>query len=198
MPRRSASSALSLLEGALLGLLHDEGRSGYALRKVFQDTPMLHFSDSPGSIYPALKRLDARGLIRGAVEGAATLRPRQVFSLTKAGDATLRAWLSAPVTRDTVMRDFEGAMLRFAFIDSVLGPAETTRFLDALARELAAHVTMLERFHRQQGRLLPVTAALALENGVDSYRTHLAWARRAARTFRARRNRVLQQPVRTN
>ena len=58
MPRSSAVVTLSRLEGALLGLLHGEARSGYALRKVFQDTPMLHFSDSPGSIYPALKRLE--------------------------------------------------------------------------------------------------------------------------------------------
>jgi DNA-binding PadR family transcriptional regulator len=190
MPRRRpGQSALSLLEGALLGLLHDQPQSGYALRKVFQDTPMLHFSDSPGSIYPALKRLEARGVIRGAVEGASTLRPRQVFSLTGAGTAALRAWLAEPVTRDTVVRGLEGAMLRFAFLDRVLGPAETTRFLDALARELAAHVGMLDAFHRQHARVMPLTAALALESGIESYRTHLAWARRAARSFRKRRQR---------
>jgi DNA-binding PadR family transcriptional regulator len=189
MPRRSATVTLSRLEGALLGLLHGEARSGYALRKVFQDTPMLHFSDSPGSIYPALKRLERRGLIRGAVEGATPLRPRQVFSLTRAGDAALRAWLSVAVTRDTIVHELDGVMLRFAFLDSVLGAVETTRFLDALARELDAHVAVLDRFHREQSRLMPVTAALALENGVESYRTHLAWARRAARAFRARQKR---------
>jgi DNA-binding PadR family transcriptional regulator len=185
-PRRSSSSTLSLLEGALLGLLHDQPQSGYALRKLFQDTPMLHFSDSPGSIYPALKRLEARGAIRGDVDAATPLRPRQVFSLTAEGVASLREWLAAPVTRDTVIRDFEGAMLRFAFLDRVLGAAETTRFLEALARELAAHVRSLDRFHQQQARGLPLTAALALESGIESYRTHLAWARRAARVFRSR------------
>lgn len=178
-----ADRTLSRLEGALLGLLHDLPRSGYALRKVFQDTPMLHFSDSPGSIYPALRRLEARGAIRGTVEAAGTLRPRQVFSLTEAGTAALRAWLATPITRDTVIHGFEDAMLRFAFLDRVLGAPATVRFLEALARELAAHVRGLDRFHAEQSHRLPLTAALALESGIASYRTHLAWARRAATQF---------------
>lgn len=186
MTRRNATGAsVSLLESALLALLHDKPCSGYALRKVFQDTPMFHFSDSPGSIYPALRRMEARGLLRGTVEGARTLRPRQVFRLTREGTAALHAWLTAPVTRDTVVRGLEGAMLRFAFIDRVVGPAATAAFLASLARELAAHLADLEQFHSTQARALPLTGRLALEHGIDAYRTQLAWARRAARRFKA-------------
>jgi len=181
---KPAPGVLSHLEGALLGLLHLEPRSGYALRKVFQDTPMLHFSDSPGSIYPALRRLERRGAIRGTVEGARTLRPRQVFRLTREGTAALRAWLGAPVTRE-VVRHLDGAMLRFAFIDHVLGADATQAFLDALARELDAEVASLDRFIATRARSFPLTGRLALENGRESYAAHLQWARRAARTFRA-------------
>jgi DNA-binding PadR family transcriptional regulator len=180
----SPSAPLSLLEGALLGLLHDLPRSGYALRKVFQDTAMLRFSDSPGSIYPALKRLEARGLVSGAVEAASTLRPRQVFTLTDRGAASLRSWLAEPITRDTVIRSLDGAMLRFAFLDRVLGAAATLHFLDALATQLSAHVRTLDQFHRREARALPLSAALALESGLESYRAQLKWARRAARHFR--------------
>lgn len=176
---------LSLLEGALLGLLHDQPSSGYALRKVFQDTPMFHFSDSPGSIYPALRRLEARGALRSTVEGARTLRPRQVFRLSPGGRAALQAWLSAPVTRDTVVRGLDGAMLRFAFLDRVLGPEATAVFLAALGRELAAHVAVLEGFHASQARALPLTGRLALESGIAGYKARLTWARRAARHFKA-------------
>ena len=185
--RRTGVAPLSLLEGALLGLLHDEPRSGYALRKVFQDTPMFIFSDSPGSIYPALRRLEARGTLRSTVEAARTLRPRQVFRLTREGTAALEAWLSAPVTRDTVVRGLDGAMLRFAFLDRVLGREATAAFLDALARELAAHVAALEGFHTSRARELPLTGRLALESGIDGYNARLTWARRAARHFKASR-----------
>jgi DNA-binding PadR family transcriptional regulator len=178
---------LSLLEGALLGLLHDLPRSGYALRKVFQETPLFHFSDSPGSIYPALKRLEGRGLVAGSVHAAATLRPRQVYTLTDRGGTALRAWLTMPVTRDTVIRDLDGAMLRFAFLDRILGAAATLRFLDALAKELAAHVQTLDQFHRREARAMPASASLALESGLGAYKAQLNWARRAARHFRDQR-----------
>ena len=57
----------SLLGFALLGLLEERPRSGYDLRKVFAQTAMGTFSDSPGAIYPALGRLEKRGLVRGTV-----------------------------------------------------------------------------------------------------------------------------------
>jgi DNA-binding PadR family transcriptional regulator len=183
--RPAARSELSLLEGALLGLLHGTPQSGYALRRIFQETPMLHFSDSPGSIYPALRRLARRGAIRGTVEGGRTLRPRQVFRLTPAGTAALHAWLSAPVTRDTVVHGLNGAMLRFAFLDGVLGAEATAAFLEALTRELAAEVASLDRYIVTNARSFSLTARLALGNGRESYAAHLRWARRAARRFRA-------------
>jgi DNA-binding PadR family transcriptional regulator len=73
---------VSLLGYALLGLLAQKESSGYDLRKTFADTPMQSFSDSPGAIYPALKRLELSGLIRGKVEQGSGLRRRQLFRLT--------------------------------------------------------------------------------------------------------------------
>ncbi|HEY8548510.1 MAG TPA: PadR family transcriptional regulator [Vicinamibacterales bacterium] len=185
MSRRRGSEALSALEGALLGLLALKPQSGYALRKVFQETPIGHFSDSPGSIYPALRRLQTRGWIAGKVEGAATLRPREVFSVTAAGNRALRGWLLAPVTPDTVSRGTDEAMLRFVFLVPVLGRAEGARFLRDLARELAAHRERLAGWRQAHGRSLPVEGRLALDHGLAIVATELAWTRRAARHLAA-------------
>src|SRR5690606_8869973 len=53
------------LEYALIGLIRECPRSGYELRKVFVETAMAGYSGSPGAIYPALRRLEADGLIEG-------------------------------------------------------------------------------------------------------------------------------------
>jgi DNA-binding PadR family transcriptional regulator len=53
-------NSASTLEFALTGLLRQKPQSGYDLRKTFTDTAMRHYSDSPGSIYPAMRRLQAR------------------------------------------------------------------------------------------------------------------------------------------
>ena len=64
---------IPLLGRALLGLLMETPLSGYDIRRIFTQTPLATFSDSPGAIYPALKRLEAAGLVRGRVERSAGL-----------------------------------------------------------------------------------------------------------------------------
>jgi DNA-binding PadR family transcriptional regulator len=177
MPRRRAAALR--LDHALLGLLHQQPQSGYALRKLFATSPMGHFSDSPGSIYPALRRLERQGLITGTAEGTAQ-RPRQVFRPTPRGVAELRSWLMAPVTREEVLRGEGAVMLRFAFVDQVLGTARAVEFVAQLAGVLDAYVSELEQFHRQDGARMPLVPRLALESGIALYRAHRDWAQRTA------------------
>ena len=133
----------SILGFALLGLLHEQPRSGYDLRKVFTTTAMGSFSDSPGAIYPALKRLEARGLIKGQVEESAGLRRRQIFRNTPKGLAQFKAWLKRPITHDDVMRGIGELMLRFAFINQTLGTESTESFLAEYAKMLAEYIRSL-------------------------------------------------------
>jgi Transcriptional regulator PadR-like family len=53
---------------ALMGLLQGKPSSGYELRKLFSSASMRTYSDSPGAIYPALRRLEHQSLIRGTIE----------------------------------------------------------------------------------------------------------------------------------
>jgi DNA-binding PadR family transcriptional regulator len=87
---------LTLLELALLGLTHRSPQSGYDLRKTFASTAMGHYSSSPGAIYPALKRLQARGLLSSSVDSTTRLRPKRLFRPTANGLAILKAWVNTP------------------------------------------------------------------------------------------------------
>ena len=103
----------STLEYALIGLLRQKAQSGYDLRKTFVETAMRHYSDSPGSIYPALRRLARKGLIEAEPKDR---RGREVFHLTAAGVEALLEWLGQGVTRDSVVLGVKELMLRFAFM----------------------------------------------------------------------------------
>ncbi len=109
------SATPTTLGYALLGLLHQEPRCGYELRRIFETTPMGRYSGSPGAIYPALRRLEQQGFIEGQVDRATSLRPRQVFHPTKAGTGKFRKWLAQNVQREDVIWRLEELMLRFAF-----------------------------------------------------------------------------------
>lgn len=167
----------SLLGFALLGLLHQQPMSGYDLRKVFASTAMGSFSDSPGAIYPALKRLEARDLVRGTVEESNGMRQRRMFRNTPRGLASFKAWLKKPLTPEDVIRRIGEMMLRFAFMDETLGPERAAWFLAEYAARLAEYIPGLKEFHKSQAATMPLSARLAFESGIEEYEVRLKWAK---------------------
>jgi DNA-binding PadR family transcriptional regulator len=169
------SPPVSLLGYALLGLLQQRPSSGYELRRTFANTPMGTFSDSPGAIYPALRRLERQGLVRGRVEASAGLRRKQTFRLTPRGLAALEEWLQRPLTHANVVRGMDDVMLRLAFMDDVIGPAASIRFLQSLARELAAYLPALHAYLDEHRGAMPLSGRLALECGIRTYEDRARW-----------------------
>lgn len=174
-PKRSERTTL---EYALLGLIREVPRTGYELRKIFVETAMAGYSGSPGAIYPALRRLEADGLIAGTERPGGPGRPGREFRLTPAGDAALQAWLARPVTRDDVALRLDVLMLRFAFLGFADSPDRTLDFLEQFEAELEAFHSELER-QLEAIRSAPVHARLALEAGISSIADRLRWARAA-------------------
>lgn len=174
-------ASTSTLEMAILGLLGQKPQSGYDLRKTFATTAMRHYSDSPGSIYPALRRLESRGWIAGAnQDGGEDSRKRQEFALTEAGKGALIAWLDKDVSREDVTFRIAEMMLRFAFMDGNVSRSTTIRFLDQFSRELGIYVGELRAKFEQTGARVPLhTGLLAFELGIRGMETQLAWAQEA-------------------
>lgn len=169
-------------------MLAQKPQSGYDLRKVFVETPMNHYSDSPGSIYPALKRLKARRWT-GAVRDAESAHNREIFHITPAGTKALADWLQEPFGRTEIIRNLNDLLLRFALFDGNLDRKAALRFLARFEQELAGQVRDLERFMASSGMAGSAsTGALAFANGIESYRGHLQWARRA-------RERLSKSPI---
>ncbi len=175
-----SSRSIPPFELAVLGLLWQQPRSGYDLLKVFSETAMGGFSSSPGAIYPALKRLERAGTVKGRVENRNSLRPRQVFALSAAGQKALERDLRKPVTRDDVVRRVDGIMLRFVFAGQVLGRDEAVRILLAFATEIEAYLPELVAQLADQPPEAGPYGKCALQYGIDSYRANARWARKAA------------------
>ena len=170
-------AAATPLAYALLGLLHQAPRSGYDLRKLFASTPLRHMSDSPGAIYPALRRLERQGFIApGGEEGA---RRRRCFIPTRAGRRAFAAWLALPVTRDDLIDRLDAVMLRFAFSGEVLGLAAAGSILAGILEHAGAEVGSLEAFLESHGPRMPLTGRMAVEQGVEAYRALARWAGKA-------------------
>jgi DNA-binding PadR family transcriptional regulator len=171
----------STLEYALVGLLRHKPQSGYDLRKTFTTTGMRHYSDSPGSIYPALRRLEARGWIEAVPQPEGDdARKRQLFAITPSGKDALANWVSVPVTRDDVILHVSELMLRFAMMDGTVPRATAIQFLADFERERAIHAAesrvKLEEMRAKAGLH---TGVLAYESGIEGMEAQVSWARRA-------------------
>ncbi len=180
---------IPLLGYALLGLLHHAPLSGYGVRKMFAGSPMGTYSDSPGAIYPALQRLEKAGLVRGRVEEGSGLRRKKIYRPTDAGLAALKQWLMQPVTREDIIRRLEELMLRFSFMDYVIGEAGTVRFLNSLQNELEAYVPVLREYFASHRAELPRSGMLALESGIRGYETMLKWCEHAIAAYQGNEGR---------
>jgi DNA-binding PadR family transcriptional regulator len=181
-----AGQQLTAFEHVLLGLVCLSPSSGYDLKRVFAATPMGVYQPSSGALYPALRRLEARGLVRAkAPEGAGdSARRRRVYEPTQEGRKAHMAWLRTPVEPATVARDLGLHVIRFVMMEQLFTREEVLGFLGRLKDTLAAFTAGLERYAAasQHDTGHP---RLAMEHGLAVHRASLQWADHAIEALRA-------------
>ncbi|HLX52163.1 MAG TPA: PadR family transcriptional regulator [Streptosporangiaceae bacterium] len=175
-----AGRQLTAFEHILLGLICMAPSSGYDLKRIFAITPMGIYQPSSGSLYPALRRLELKGLVQAQAQAPAgragePARRRRVYEITHAGRADHVNWLRAPVDPATVSRDLGLHLMRFVMMEHLFAPDEVLRFLRSLADALAAFAAQLE-----QAAAFPGHGSshprLALDHGLAVHRASLQWA----------------------
>ena len=76
-------------ETLLLSLLSDEAMYGYQIVKEIRERSDGYFRFKEGTLYPALHRLEASGLIEGQWKETSTGAPRRYYHMTSKGRKTL-------------------------------------------------------------------------------------------------------------
>lgn len=82
------------LDVLILKSLASEPRHGWAIAKRIQAVSGDVLQIKQGSLYPALHRLEAQGLIKAELRQSETGRDARFYTLTKAGRAQLEAEVS--------------------------------------------------------------------------------------------------------
>jgi PadR family transcriptional regulator, regulatory protein PadR len=113
-----APASLALMKGTLdvliLKTLSRGALHGYGISRWIREQSGEEFSVEEGALYPALRRLEQRGLIAGAWAVTETGRDARFYVLTDAGSAALRGELAewrryvAAMTRVLDARPVEG------------------------------------------------------------------------------------------
>lgn len=139
------------LDHILLGLLRDPA-TGYDLGNAFAENVRHFWSAELSQIYPALKRLEQRRMLRSRVEPSPKGPNRRVYSLTEEGREELLRWLG----RGPAMGAERFAYLAQLYFMDALGDLHETRaFMASLKR----------RLNEWLGRLEAIEAAVTSSHG---------------------------------
>jgi PadR family transcriptional regulator AphA len=181
------------LDHLLLGLVR-EPASGYDLKQLFDERIGHFWAAELSQIYPALNRLERRGLLRSRRAASKRGPGRRVYELTPAGRSELRAWVAQPPRFGAERFPYLGQL----FFMGELGDARRTlRFLRGVRERIAAKLATLRALERMWADAdprypenLPLEdfhVHLVLRKGLVSLEAGLAWCeesmdRLAART----------------
>jgi DNA-binding PadR family transcriptional regulator len=174
-----AGHQLTSFEHILLGLICLSPASGYDLKRIFAATPMGIYQPSSGTLYPALRRLEAKGLVQAEDPDAdgRSARHRRVYQPTPAGLMAHLAWLRTPIEPATVSRDLGLHLMRFVMMEHAVSREEVLGFLHDLKDALTALIAQLEGYTAVT-QLSQVHPRFALDHGLVVHRASLDWAER--------------------
>lgn len=102
------------IKHAVLGLISEEPRHGYAVRAAFEERLGDFWQLNYGQVYQVLTGLEQEGLTTGSDERVGRRPIRRIFAVTAKGRDELRRWLLTPTARRRPFRDDFYVRLLFA------------------------------------------------------------------------------------
>lgn len=176
---------LTDLEQVLLAMIAKSPSAGYDLKQQFATTPMGVYQPSSGALYPALRRLERRGLIRAEPDqpGPPVRSGRRyVYHITEQGRTVHVAWVRQPVDPAAVARDMPLHLIRFVMMEDLVPRAEVLVYLAALRDALAVFLDGLEGY-AAAAKFDERHPLLALDHGIALFTASLAWTKRTINTL---------------
>ena len=165
--RSSAAIKLSPTSYLVLGMVRLGISSGYAIKKVADQSTQSFWPISLALVYPELARLEAGGLLqrRSDPQGG---RARSAYRITAKGEKALKAWLRSPKVAPVQIRD--EAMLKL-FLADALGNKDQLELIQSLSERnrekkealRSEIVPRAEAFEKQGIRYVAVAARLSAD-----------------------------------
>lgn len=185
-----SSTVLTDDEGTFLALLvRMQPATAYQLSRVYEDSPVSNFGTSKGKIYPLVRRLRERGLIK-ARPIAGDARGSEALECTQAGREAVRKWVKQIRPAHLLLEDPLRTMVQ-SF--DLLSHDERTMWVQNVESGLRRKLDELEVYRAE------VTVPFkdqAHDNAVSSVLSRLEWLARLKRSIEEPEARKDSQSIR--
>lgn len=161
---------------AILGFLTHGPMSGYDIKKLVAESTENFWSESFGTIYPALRELAKQGLVEKSDAPSEGGRARHVYSITGPGREVLATWLREPTPPPPVRDELLLKLFFGACSDRSTNRAQILAYRDRRARDLERYRAIAERLQRERADAsdLPYWL-LTLRSGEHVHEAYIAW-----------------------
>jgi DNA-binding PadR family transcriptional regulator len=150
------------LDHILLGMLH-EPASGYDLKQEFERSVRHFWFAELSQIYPALKKLEERDLLRSQRVPSSRGPERRVFETTDAGTEELERWL---LSEPLIPKDRITYLAQLFFMGELEDLSATEQFMERLRGAMATRLAVLEAIEVEwMGAVGVGEGALAVDGG---------------------------------
>jgi DNA-binding PadR family transcriptional regulator len=173
-PAGAQARELTDLEACVLGVIWRDGPcTAYAVRKELAESTTPRWSDSAGSIYPVISRLEARGLVEAKARRWGD-RGKKELAATAGGLRALRRWVPDVNAGGACGPTFDPVRTKFCFLAALDAAGKRRFFLDA-RRETAAVLEGLRAELRSAPAAPDDYEALSLLGSIHELEARLRW-----------------------
>jgi PadR family transcriptional regulator AphA len=177
MTVRTKTAQLTTTEVAVLGLLSKGAKSGYDLKKAVDSSVGYFWGPAKSQIYAVLPRLVESRLASVKKVAQSTRPDKNVYRLTRAGRAALKAWIEETPTPPDPDRN---PLLLKVFFGDLASPEVLAEHIRGRRREAEHLRKTLEEIEVTADRG-DLHAALTRRWGLEYAEAVIRWARHAER-----------------
>lgn len=159
-----------MLEQLILGMLTIQPMTGYEIKKAMMNSTAFFSNVSDGSLYPALNRCEANGLVC-SLERVENGRFKKVYEITAEGREVFSAWLKAPLKPFV----FRYEMLIRLFFARNLSPDELHDIIGQHINQLRQLNASLQAIEKKQVKNTDDFQLTTLHFGQDFYQFLISW-----------------------
>lgn len=136
---------------AILSLLRLGPMSGYDIKTACESLFSHFWTESFGSIYPILKKLEEQRQVRSYEDDKQSgRRNRRVYQITPAGRKTLRSWIAKPPVERSLRDELYLKLFNASFVPVEIHQSHIEQLLSQqtqLKQDLAKHMRELKAQH---------------------------------------------------
>ncbi|HYM62419.1 MAG TPA: helix-turn-helix transcriptional regulator [Thermoanaerobaculia bacterium] len=176
---------LTELEQCVVGVVWRDGpMTAYEIAALFASSLSPYWSGSAGAIYPVVRRLRQRGLLRGTQKAWNGSR-KTVLTITAKGVALLKAWLGPPLPLEAGAASYDSVRTRLFFIE-VLAPKERMPFIAEAERVVREQLRLVQRRLEENEARGEWSEALGSLGVIYEMKARLRWLKAVRERIRKR------------